>query len=439
MVEVHVDAAPTTPVSLPEIEKSTEAWLDLPASGRTTPVAPPQTPPAHVPEVPPAEPAAADTALTQRIDAPRIEAPAPASAPIDPYKIEGLERAELVPPSGAQQSGPPPAAAVRAEAGASTAPLPTAPETEVASGPTAELPLLDLGEPTPLAGSAPVPEAESPLAYIGMEGRVEGAPSEAAPAAPESGPFVTETMAELYLRQGHRDEALRVYRALLDQRPDDASLRAKIESLSPSRSGPTMREVLTIIAARRPGFRPELPQQNGAHAATTTHPPEPDAARSAIEQALPAAAAPEPAASSAPAANEVVPAGPDDRLAALFARAAVTAEDERAAVALASAFSGVNGEHEPPAGVTPISGAPARPAEKDLSLDTVFGAEAQPAAAANFSFDQFFSERSTAEMQSAGREPAGGAPASGGSPDGGASASDDIAEFTRWLEGLKRR
>src|SRR5581483_9220332 len=44
-------------------------------------------------------------------------------------------------------------------------------------------------------------------------------------------PVLTETMAELYLRQGHREDALRVYRALLGRRPGDARLRAVIEAL----------------------------------------------------------------------------------------------------------------------------------------------------------------------------------------------------------------
>src|SRR5256884_6579889 len=45
-------------------------------------------------------------------------------------------------------------------------------------------------------------------------------------------PVVTETMAELYLRQGHRDEALRVYQALLAQRPGDQRLRARVAGLA---------------------------------------------------------------------------------------------------------------------------------------------------------------------------------------------------------------
>jgi hypothetical protein len=45
-------------------------------------------------------------------------------------------------------------------------------------------------------------------------------------------PVVTETMAELYLKQGHHHDALRVYQALLAQRPNDAKLKAKVAQLT---------------------------------------------------------------------------------------------------------------------------------------------------------------------------------------------------------------
>lgn len=44
--------------------------------------------------------------------------------------------------------------------------------------------------------------------------------------------FVTETMADLYLRQGFRAEALAVYRQLLAACPDDARLQARVEELA---------------------------------------------------------------------------------------------------------------------------------------------------------------------------------------------------------------
>jgi hypothetical protein len=44
-------------------------------------------------------------------------------------------------------------------------------------------------------------------------------------------PFVTETMAQLYLSQGHREEAMDIYRKLIDARPDDAQLRARLAAI----------------------------------------------------------------------------------------------------------------------------------------------------------------------------------------------------------------
>ena len=124
--------------------------------------------------------------------------------------------------------------------------------------------------------------------------------------------------------------------------------------------------------------------------------------------------------------------GPD-AIAALFGNGVVAPEDEGAAMSLALAFWDLNGgsraasSEEPP----PISGAPARPASNELSLDTVFGGgETPPAAPSSFSFDQFFSQRAAAEH--------GGAAGTGGAA-AGAAAPDDVAQFTQWLEGLKRR
>lgn len=47
----------------------------------------------------------------------------------------------------------------------------------------------------------------------------------------EAEPVVTETMAELLVSQGHVDEAIRVYRALLAARPDDATLARRLATL----------------------------------------------------------------------------------------------------------------------------------------------------------------------------------------------------------------
>jgi soluble lytic murein transglycosylase-like protein len=50
-------------------------------------------------------------------------------------------------------------------------------------------------------------------------------------AAPEPEPVLTETMAEVYIAQGHVDEALDIYRKLLAQQPGNAALAAKVAEI----------------------------------------------------------------------------------------------------------------------------------------------------------------------------------------------------------------
>ena len=100
---------------------------------------------------------------------------------------------------------------------------------------------------------------------------------------------------------------------------------------------------------------------------------------------------------------------------------------------LAAAFSASNGGGPSP-GVSSesreLSGAPARPAANELSLDSVFGGgQPAPAAPSSFSFDQFFSKRATAEHPTDMDAPNRAA----------ADAQNDVAKFTQWLEGLKQR
>ncbi|OLC06637.1 MAG: hypothetical protein AUH41_12420 [Gemmatimonadetes bacterium 13_1_40CM_66_11] len=76
-------------------------------------------------------------------------------------------------------------------------------------------------------------------------------------------PVLTETMAELYLRQGHQQDALRVYQALLAQRPNDAKLKSKVEQLSPGgkkKSGVSAQAFLKGIWSGR-GATPPAPEE----------------------------------------------------------------------------------------------------------------------------------------------------------------------------------
>ena len=104
--------------------------------------------------------------------------------------------------------------------------------------------------------SAPVADVVADAdPHVGHTPDLSSTPQGATPAT-----FVTETMAELYLQQGFRNEALAVYRELLSRSPDDASLRervAQIESGSMSSLGmANVSETVVESALRRQSARP---------------------------------------------------------------------------------------------------------------------------------------------------------------------------------------
>jgi tetratricopeptide (TPR) repeat protein len=195
-------------------------------------------------------------------------------------------------------------------------------------------------------------------------------------------PVLTETMAELYLKQGHPQDALRVYQALLAQRPNDARLKSKVEQLSSggrkgSGSGVSAQAFLKGIWSGR-----------------GKSPPEPSSTP-----------APPPAEQST----------------------------------LAAAFDVAGPADQPP-------GEPSHPADDHISLDSVFGGGQQAAApdapagttdeqagkTGGFSFDEFF----------AGGKP-GASPRTPGRSSGAGRAqkpAEDEAEadqFQQWLKKLK--
>ena len=87
-----------------------------------------------------------------------------------------------------------------------------------------------IGDPSPFDGHLLTDDADG---------------SGATPAA-----FVTETMAELYLQQGFRDEALAVYKQLLQQNPEDEGLRERVAQLeSGSRSSVGMAAISDEVIA----------------------------------------------------------------------------------------------------------------------------------------------------------------------------------------------
>ncbi|HYL21583.1 MAG TPA: tetratricopeptide repeat protein, partial [Gemmatimonadales bacterium] len=260
--------------------------------------------------------------------------------------------------------------------------------------------------PPPPAPPAPPPPTPAAVALSDDDGAADTA------ALSRAEPVLTETMAELYLRQGHQEDALRVYRALLAQRPTDARLRARVESLvSGGRGGPgrggaargsgggrdageTVQTFLKRILAARPGA-PALDAR-------------PSGGRSPLESAF-----------------------------------AVVPPDAEADAGLAA------------------PGEATRPATEGISLDQVFGDEgprgsvpaAEPPAApeptpppgtqsGGFSFDQFFSPPpagGSGSPSGGGGGSSGAAPARPSGPKAMLPMEDesDLDQFQAWLRGLK--
>jgi tetratricopeptide (TPR) repeat protein len=452
--EILLDALPAA--SPPPVERAGEMALGLEPTSIQTSTTPS-----------PASSLGIDLPVSQSQEAP----------PIDSFSLEGLETTSLAstPPASAPTAAaampltdldfgtPPTPAPAQAPARNPTpvAPIPAVTQAEddpplldigeipaaPAAAPATSVPVQETRAAEPLFDAVPEPaEATPPASPAMLEDWTVSAPvpetiaearvvEEPVP-APESGPFVTETMAELYLQQGHREEALKVYRRLLDQRPDDALLLAKVEALSPQAGGParhvaadqgpSIRDLLSAIAARRPGFRQEFQPKLGENGET--------AAADHVEAESHEASSPHlhTAAPSVSSREPVAPPEPDsaaDALATLFGGAKIAAADEGAATALAYAFVALDGLESGTGAPEEIRGAPARHAGNDLSLDAVFKGDAPSPPPPSFSFDQFFSQRATAEQPIQSGIPAAS----------GAESRDDVAQFTQWLEGLKQR
>jgi len=238
-------------------------------------------------------------------------------------------------------------------------------------------------EPDPAAEAAPEPEpapafaAHAPPSF-GRRASDEEDDAEDEPAPPPlpDDLVVTESMAELFLRQGHRTEALLVYRELYHRNRNDLRLREKVDSLETA---------LAAEEAASPRGRSYAAPERGRSVA---------AFLSGIFAARPA---------DAPSAWVAAPAPPAP------APAAIEAASE----------SG--------------DAAPTRPASDHLSLSDVFGdtgSPVPPAVAATagapatddgMSFDSFFGEAAGA-----------------GARPRGSRDDEDLDQFHAWLQNLKR-
>ena len=263
-------------------------------------------------------------ALFTTTDAPREK---PASSESAAVPLEGEKTAEVP----VFEKGPAEEPTLEVELEPAAPGTPDAPKPareEVKASSPAQEPADDLG--LEVAEFVPPASTEPGERALGFEtghesvvgGPVGGTPGSSPAVAGTPAGFVTETMAELYLQQGFVQEALNVYRQLLEQDPEDAALRERIAQLeqgarssvsmaavsdevveaarkrqaSPARR--SMRQFLGSLAARR------APQRESAELVEADSPAETYEAGIAAESL-------EPEPQGAPYEADVA-AGPDD-------------------------------------------------------------------------------------------------------------------------------
>ena len=218
---------------------------------------------------------------------------------------------------------------------------------------------------------------------------------------PTPAPFLTETLAELYLQQGFRDEALSIYHQLLDRNPTDEALKSRIAALEQAEVPPRAPVAGETRAASQSvrTFFSRLARRSAA--------------------APPAADSPTGGSGGDSGAQTDVPfAVAASALANLFSASKPAQADEGAASTLAGAF-------------TDPAGRPSRAAERELSLDHLFRDVAPGGpATGGVTLDEFYSAPNSGT----------GSSTESGSEAGGEDASGtDIRQFTAWLEGLRKK
>ncbi len=244
--------------------------------------------------------------------------------------------------------------------------------------------------PAPAPAPAPIPAA---VVLSDDDGAADTA------ALSQAEPVLTETMAELYLKQGHPEDALRVYRALLEQRPGDARLRSKVDRLS----GGGRKSAPAAGVAQLSGQSAQAFLKGILAGRQPAPPPESTVAGSTLESAFAAAPA-EPEAPSPPPGTPTRPAADSISLESVF---------------------GDEGGQPSPAASPPAGGGGSGPPAGGFSFDDFFGSPAAPSAPAP-----------------SGSGPAPSAPkppprASGPTAPPPAGEEGDLDQFQAWLKGLK--
>jgi len=291
-------------------------------------------------------------------------------------------------------------------------------------------PFADVVDAEP-AGAAAQPEVSGladggVVGAGGFEWQIDGA-------AAEPAELVTETMAEVYLRQGLYERAAEVYRALLKERPGDARLEALLsEAEEAARFAPRAAPAATTEPV---AYRSE-PEPAG---------PEPGAG-AVLEAAAPEAAVPPWEAAPEAIAHVVAPGAWGGEAGVEQPGAAgepIGTYLRRLVAWQPGAAAGVPAAPAPAAKPSPAEGLPAAAA----GVPPAASADAPPAAPADAAaiedaFNALFGDAEPAATPAAvagGGEVGGAAPAAASSEVAGEVEDDDDLEmFRTWLQNLKR-
>ena len=287
--------------------------------------------------------------------------------------------------------------------------MPAARPRAAAPPPPAPSPRPAPSPPRPPSPPQPPPKAATPAPAAVVLSDDDGAADQAA--LSRAAPVLTETMAELYIKQGHTEDGLRVYQALLAQRPGDVKLRTKVDQLMgkgppPARSGQSAQAFLRSILVRRP-VRGEASSLEQAFAAATLEP-------------------------ELPVLGEATrPASDTISLDAVFGEETARPSRSETLPPPGSAAP------QPGGGEAGGAGAGGGAAGAAGAAGAVAGSPGS--ATGGFSFDQFFSGGAEGTAGAGGGEPLAKGP---GRPSGGKGrppVEDEAAldQFQAWLKGLK--
>lgn len=357
-----------------------------------------------------------------------------------------------------------PSAIVPAEEPSVSRPKPRMTKADLASIPL----LADFGleddAPAPPSPAESMSEPPSPPS-LDLPSVISAAPTRPSKATPA---FVTETMAALYVQQGHLDDAIGVYRQLIAQAPDNTSLQAKLAELERMQMSAAGSEPASLHGAAE-----EMPEFEAP--AADAEEPAPAPANAVLADVSFAGVGLRGQSPAAPITTPAVAVGPSAReFFGNFARRAVAATPAAAAPTPVAAPVTLDAASSPtPVIATPIveQGSVAEPetatSTSGWPLDALFGAAADvrdlhaaeqiagvgtfqgpdggtgldallsggaaapaarksvPRASEMLKFDQFFQTPAARSSPAEESDPAA------------APGDDDLGEFKGWLKGLK--